>query len=309
MSKVITIAEVIVPILVAVFLGILARRKQLLTPEENQGLQQFVIKFGLPCVIFNSCLGADIGAESVSSMLMVIPVMIVSSLWSFSARKNALPYTNLPMLFSAQETGMLGIPLFMILFGVDQAYRMGVLDLAQAVTAYPAIAILTSKGDESPSLGGILKKIVTSPLLIMSALGLTLNFTGAADWMNSVGIGGIVTESTGFLAQPISAMMIFSVGYNFSLDKESRPAIFKISAIHLGYFILAGLLIQGILCLLPNADSMTRCALLLFCALPASYLAPTMGKNQKDFTMASGVCSLLTVVTLIVFCIIAGFAA
>lgn len=268
-----------------------------------------MIKFGLPCVIFNSCLGADIGAESVSSMLLVIPFSIVSCLWSFSARKNALPYYNLPMLFSAQETGMLGIPLFMILFGVDQAYRMGVLDLAQAVTAYPTIAILTSVGRESPSLGGILKKIVTSPLLIMCALGLTLNLTGAADWLDSVGINGIITESTGFLAQPISAMMIFSVGYNFSLDKASRGAILKISAIHLAWFVLEGLVIQGILFLLPSVDAMTRWALLLYCALPASYLAPTMGKDQKDFTMASGVCSLLTVVTLVVFCIIAVFAA
>lgn len=309
MEKIITIAEVIVPILVAVLLGVIARQKKLLTPEENRGLQQFVIKFGLPCVIFNSCLGADIGAESVSSMLLVIPFSIMSCLWSFSARKKALPYNNLPMLFSAQETGMLGIPLFMILFGVDQAYRMGVLDLAQAVTAYPTIAILTSVGSESPSLGGILKKIVTSPLLIMCALGLTLNLTGAADWLDSVGIKGIITESTGFLAQPISAMMIFSVGYNFSLDKDSRAAIFKVSAIHLGWFVLAGLLIQGILFLLPSVDAMTRWALLLYCALPASYLAPTMGKDQKDFTMASGVCSLLTVVTLVVFCIIAVFAA
>lgn len=309
MSKLITIAEVIVPILVAVFLGILARQKKLMTPEENRGLQQFVIKFGLPCVIFNSCLGADIGAESVSSILLVIPFSIIACLWSFSARKKSLPYANLPMLFSAQETGMLGIPLFMILFGVDQAYRMGVLDLAQAVTAYPTIALLTSVGSETPSLGGILKKIATSPLLIMSALGLTLNLTGAADWLDSVGIGGIITESTGFLAQPISAMMIFSVGYNFSLGKDSRAAILKVSAIHLGYYILVGLLVQGILFLLPDVDPMTRWALLLYCSLPASYLAPTMGKDQKDFTMASGVCSVLTIVTLVVFCIIAVFAA
>lgn len=308
MDKIITIAEVIIPILVAVFLGILARQKKLMSPEENRGLQQFVIKFGLPCVIFNSCLGADIGAESVSSIALVIPFAIIASLWSFKARKKALPYYNLPMLFSAQETGMLGIPLFMILFGVDQAYRMGVLDLAQAVTAYPTIAILTSVGTENPSVGGILKKIVTSPLLIMSALGLTLNLTGTADWMDTVGIDGIITESTGFLAQPISAMMIFSVGYNFSMDSHSRKAIFKVSGIHLGYFILVGIAVQAILCFIPNVDSMTRWALVLYCALPASYLAPSMGKNQKDFTMASGVCSLLTVVTLVVFCIIAVFA-
>lgn len=309
MDKVVTIAQVIVPMLAAVFLGILARWKKLLTPEENQGLQKFVIKFGLPCVIFNSCLSANIGAESLTSIAMILPWCIASSLWSYRACKKAFPFHNLPMLFSAQETGMLGIPLYMILFGVDQAYRMGVLDLAQAVTAYPAIAILTSAGSASPSLGGILKKIVTSPLMIVSALGLTLNLTGASDWLSTVGLLGIITESTGFMAQPVSAMMIFSVGYNFSLDKENRRTIFKIASIHLGWFALAGVVIQGLLFLIPGVDPLTRWALLLFCALPASYLAPTMGKNTKDSTIASGVCSLLTVVTLVVFCILAAVAA
>ena len=58
MDKIFTIAEVIVPIFAAIFLGVLARRKAIMTPEEIQGLQKFVMNFGLPCVIFNSCLSA-----------------------------------------------------------------------------------------------------------------------------------------------------------------------------------------------------------------------------------------------------------
>ncbi|MBQ8360254.1 MAG: AEC family transporter, partial [Oscillospiraceae bacterium] len=71
MEKIITVAQVIAPIFAAIFLGMLARRKQLLTPEGVQGFQQFVMKIGLPCVVFNSCLTADMGAESVSSMALV----------------------------------------------------------------------------------------------------------------------------------------------------------------------------------------------------------------------------------------------
>ena len=118
-----------------------------------------------------------------------------------------------------------------------------------------------------------------------------------------------MTECTGFLAQPVSAMMIFSVGYNFSLEKGSRSAIFKISAGHFAYFALWGLLIQGILFLIPGMDTLTRWATLLYCTLPASYLAPTLGRSQEDFTVASGVCSLLTIPSLMVFCIIAAFVS
>lgn len=204
---------------------------------------------------------------------------------------------------------MLGIPLFMILFGADQAYRMGVLDLAQAVTAYPTIAILSASASESPSLRSIVKNVLTSPLLIMSALGLALNISGIGALLDTVGIGGVITECTGFLSQPVSAMMIFSVGYNFSLDQEHRSVIFKLSCIHFLCFALFGLLVQGVLLLVPDVDNLTRWVLLLYFALPASYLAPTLGKNQEDFTVASGVCSLTTVTALVIFCVMAVLAA
>ena len=309
MENILSIVRVVAPILAAVTLGIIARRKELMTAQEVRGLQQFVMKFGLPCVIFNSCLTADIGAESLTSMVLVIPSVLFGTLWAFRARKKTLPYHNLPQLFTAQETGMLGIPLFMILFGAEQAYRMGVLDLAQAVTAYPTIAILSAATEENPSAKSIVKSVLTSPLLIMSALGLTLNISGIGSWLEGPGIRSVITESTAFLGQPISALMIFAVGYNFSLDRGNRRTIFRISAGHFLYFALWGLIIQGILCLIPNVDAMTRWATLMYCTLPASYLAPTLGRNQEDFTVASGVCSLLTIPALMVFCMIAAFVS
>ncbi len=309
MEKFITVAQVVVPIFAAVFLGVLARRKGMLTQEEVRGFQQFVMKIGLPCVVFNSCLTADIGAESLSSMALALCPMLFGTFWSFRARKKQLPYSNLPMLFAAQETGMLGIPLFIILFGTAQAYRMGVLDLVQAITAYPVIAILSSATGENPGVKEIVKKVVTSPLAILCALGLTLNFSGLGAWLDGVGIGGIITDSTGFLAQPVSAMMIFSVGYNFSLDPDNRRDIFRISLIHLAMMAVFGVLTQLALCLVPGVDAMTRWALLLYCALPASYLASSLGRTKKDATVASGVCSLLTAVSLAVFCVIAAAVA
>lgn len=304
MDKILNIAQVILPILMAVALGIIARRRKLMTAQDIQGLQNFVMQFGLPCVIFNSCLTADIGAESLTSMVLVLPSVLLGTLWAFRARKK-LPYHNLPQLFTAKETGMLGIPLFMILFGADQAYRMGVLDLAQSMTAIPTIAILTAATGENVSPAYVIKRVFSSPLMILSILGLTLNISGVGAWMDSVGLRDVLTECTGFLGQPISALMIFAVGYNFSLEKESGAAIFRLSLTHFVYFALWGLVIQGLLFLVPGVDALTRWAILLYTTLPASYLAPSLGRKQEDYTMASGVCSVLTIPALIVFCIIA----
>lgn len=305
MEKVISVLQVIVPIFTAVLLGVVAKRKQLLTPDGIQGLQQFVMNFGLPCVIFNSCLTANVGAESLGTMALVLPVMLCSTLWAFRARKTQFPYHNLPQLFCAQETGMLGIPLFIILFGSAHAYRMGILDLTQAVTAYPTIAILSSSASENPSPKEIIKKVLVSPLMIMSMLGLTLNISGIGRYLDGIGIGGIITESTAFISQPISALMIFSVGYNFSLSSDNRKDVFRICIIHFLAFAISGLLVQLGLFLIPNVAPETRWAILLFSFLPASYLAPSLGRTAEDFSVASSVCSLLTVVTMIVFCVMA----
>lgn len=309
MEKFFTVAQVIAPIFAALLMGVLARRKALLTQENVRGLQQFAVQFGLPCVVFNACLRANMGVESVSSMALVAPLMLLSTLWAFRARRKLLPYHNLPMLFSAQESGMLGIPLFIILFGAEQSYRVGVLDLTQAIIAYPTIAILTADVGEELDVWGIVKKVISSPLLIMSLLGLMLNLTGVVNWMDNIGITPVITESTAFLAQPVSAVMIFCVGYNFSMDSRFRKAIFRISGLHLVIFSVFCLVMQAALYLVPNVDALTRWALLLYCFMPASYLAPGLGRTEEDATVASGVCSLLTVVCIAVFCVMAAIVA
>ncbi len=305
MDKVVNVLQCIVPIFVTVFLGVLARRKQMLTQNEIKGLQQFVMQLGLPCVLFSSCLNADISTETVGTFALVVPFMVAATLWAFRIGRKKYPFHNLPMLFCAQESGMLGIPLFIILFGQSQAYRMGILDIAQMPTAFPTIAILTASAGVNPSTKELLKNVVRSPLLIMSMLGLVLNFSGIAAWLDGYGITGIITETTGFLSQPVSALMIFCVGYNFSMAKGHRKAIFQVSALHLAWTAGFGIVIQLLLLLLPNVDPLTRWSVLLYTTLPASYLSPSMGRSEDDYALASGVCSILTVVSLLVFCVMA----
>lgn len=305
MDKLISVLQIIVPIFAAIGLGIFARRKELLTQKEVKGFQQFVMNFGLPCTLFNSCLTSSFGTETVTSMALVLPTLLISSLWAFRFGKKKYAYHNFPFLFTAKESGMVGIPLFMTLFGVDQAYRMGILDVAQSLIAIPVLAILSAASDENPTVKGIVGQVFRSPLLIMSLLGLTLNLTGIADILDRAGVLPVITETTGFLAQPVSALMLFSVGYNFSLGGGNRKTIFRICGIHCAYFAAACVVIQGVLCLLPQVDAGTRWALLLYCALPASYISPSLGRTEEDATIASGVCSILTIACLLVFCVAA----
>ena len=163
MEKWSAVAQVVAPIFAAVFVGIYARKKQLLTMKEVRGMQQYVMSFGLPCVLFNSCLGATMNAESLASFAMVFPTILLSAIFAFFYLRKKMPYHNLPMLFAAQESGMLGIPLYMTLFGAAHVFRMGVLDLAQSTFCIVTIAILTANAGENPTPGYIFRQALRSP--------------------------------------------------------------------------------------------------------------------------------------------------
>ena len=308
MEKVISVIQVILPIFCCVFLGILSRRKAMFTPEEIQGFQRFVVKFCLPCLLFQSCLTAEIGAQALSGL--ILPALLVfTAIWGFRVGRKWFPYHNIPFVFCCKETGMLGIPLFMILFGAEQAYRVGILDVTQAIVVFPVIAILSAAPGTAASPKAVVKEMFKSPLIIFSLTGLVLNLSGAWDWMQAVGVNGIVTDTFSYIAQPVSVMMLFCVGYNFSLEGDNRREIFRIVAVHSAMFIALGLIFQAALFLFPGVDALTRWAILMFTTLPASYLAPALGRSKEDREMASGVCSILTVTSLMVFCIMAAVVA
>ena len=92
----VTVAQVVAPIFAAILLGILAKKKAWVTAENVQGFQNFVMKIGLPCALFNSCLTAQIGAESLSSMALVLPTVLFGTLWAFRYGRKKFPYHNLP---------------------------------------------------------------------------------------------------------------------------------------------------------------------------------------------------------------------
>ena len=309
MNQILTVCEIVVPIFAALYLGMLSKRKQLMTPEGIRGFQQFVMNFGLPCVLFNSCLTADVGAQSLYSMLLTFPFLLIGAFWAFHGGRKHFPHHNLPMIFCSQETGMLGIPLFIVLFGANEAYRIGMLDLTQAVIAIPTIAILSADAGNQPSRKDIAKKVLSSPLMVMSILGLMLNLTGIGNWLDGVGILPVINETTQFLSAPISTVMIFSIGYNFSVSPGNRTAIIRLSLVHFLWYLLVCGAVQLGLTLVGGVDPLTRWAVLLYCTLPASYLTPSLGRSEADSSVASGVCSVLTVVSLLIFCGMAAFLA
>ena len=305
MEKFLHVAMIIIPILFCASMGVMAKAKNLMTAAQIEGLPQFVVRFALPCVLFNSCLTAQISGESVGSMAIAFAGSLIGAVIAFCVRKKQLPYSNLPLLGCSMETGMLGIPLTILLFGSAQAYRMGVLDLAQSFVCIPVISILSASTGSNPNFGKLLKKVLTSPLMLCSLLGLVLNLVGIRAFLDNIDVLALISECAGFIGSPVSALMLFCVGYNFSFTREDRGAIFKVCGAHMALHLFFAGAAQLLLCLLPSVDPATRWVMLLYFTLPGSYLTPALGKTENEQKIISSACSLLTLFCLLVFSFIA----
>ena len=178
---------------------------------------------------------------------------------------------------------------------------MGVLDLAQSFICIPVISILSADAGNSPSPAVLLKKVMASPLMICSLAGLALNLLGIRAILENIGVLEIITKCTGFVSDPISALMLFCVGFNFSFTREDRVAIFKVCGAHMALHLFFAGAAQLLLCLLPSVDPATRWVMLLYFTLPGSYLTPALGKTEKEQMVISSACSLLTLFCLVVF--------
>lgn len=292
--------EIILPIAATLLLGVYARRTGMMTGDAAEGMQRYAIRFGLPCVMFTACLTGDFGAETVTSVALVTPVLAAAALLCFRARRRGglMASHNMPALLATQESGMLGIPLFLLLFGPGRVYRMAALNMAQGFISIPLIAILSAGEGKSLSAGKLLWKVVSSPLLLAMVIGIALNLSGGGAWLEAAGIAPVLTATADFIAAPVSAVILFSIGYNFSLARKGLGPILRVCGLHLVVCAVLLLIVEGGLFLVPGVAAETRWAVLLFCLLPSGYIAPGLGRNQEEYTLASGVCSLTTVVTM-----------
>lgn len=297
MEKVWTVLETLLPIAAAMLLGVLIRKKNIVSSEGIRGLQDFACKIGMPCLLFRSCYTTTFLPQTLVSMATVLPTALILLCISLFLVRRGKP-SNLPLYFATKEGSMLGVPLYLVLFGQQELFRLTSLDVAQMFVAIPTLAIVSAGAGLTPR--ELVRRTLSTPMLLAAIAGLILNLSGFRGILTAVGVDTLITTTVDFLCEPISCVILVTIGYHFSLKECAQGGAFKLCAVIWGVFSLQCLLIQGLLCLVPDTVPQTRWAVLLYAFLPPTYLAPGLSRG-KESVIASGVCSICTIMTLAIF--------
>lgn len=181
--------NIVIPVFAIIGCGYAARRLGLLGNASTEALNGFVYYFALPAVFLHSMATAPleqifdpafVGAYMGGGIVVYVLALVAARLF-FRETLAEGTLASLSAVFA--NTGYMGIPLFIAAFGPDGTFPVILVTVAQTLTFF-VVSILLIEFSTHDRNGGsplvhLAKSLATNPFIIATAVGLTLNLTGA----------------------------------------------------------------------------------------------------------------------------------
>jgi predicted permease len=127
----------VLPIILLFALGLFLQRRRFFKPEALDGLKKIVLNLALPSALFLAFSKVNFEAR----YLLIAAIMFAACFGVLLVGRAVQPVTRLkspyfPALLTGFEAGMLGYALYNSVYGADNLYKFGVIDLGQVVFVF-----------------------------------------------------------------------------------------------------------------------------------------------------------------------------
>ncbi len=306
MSRTIEALQTILPVLLALSLGMLCRGRKLISRGGVDALKTVAVNIGLPAVLLHTFAAAEYSlATLIVPLCMYLVCILAWLLGMLAGRMLKMPGRFLPFLTTGFEAGMLGYTLFTLLYGRDRLADFARVDLGQVLFVFTLYKLLLGlETDDRPSPRKLLREMVFSPIILAIAGGVLLGATGLYRAMEPSGIAELLDACTDFLSAPVSVLILIAVGYD--LVFREVPWRETLKAVTLRTVIMAGLG-TGALFLFRALwpESRWDQAVILMFMLPPPFVLPVFSREEKQRAYVSSVLSLSTLLTVAGFILLA----
>jgi predicted permease len=305
------VVTTVLPVAVMILAGALARRTGTVKREGVGALQALVRTVTLPAVLF----GAFYRAGYSVSMLAVVALMFGLSLvgWALGALAGGIiPGASgyLPFLTTGFEAGMMGYALYAMLYGQAAIRSFAVMDLGQVLFVFTAYMALlgAQEGDRRP-MGARLAELAKSPTILAIAAGVALGVTGLGDKLYGSALGAPVQAAVDFVAGPTGAVILFVIGYGLDFGGLKWREVALTLGVRVAVTgLMLGVMLLALAALAPGDHLLAGAAVLMF-ALPPPYVLPIVSKDASARGYITSVLSVSTVLSLMIFAVMAALVS
>lgn len=294
------IIAIILPIFFSLGIGMLCRKKTILSRDSIEAVKKVAVNITLPAVTLASFAEADYSLKT-----MLVPAWIflcccaALALGALLVRALHIPGKMTAYLCTGFEGGMLGFTLYPLLYGTRAPFA--IVDMGQVFFVFSIYKVLLSGAKGKKAL---LREAAHSPSLWALFLGVLIGATGFYRRMEPSGLQHVLSSLLNFVSAPTSFLILLSVGYDLQPSEISWKQ--TLSAIGCRLAIM-GLLLAATLTLNRYVldGIMDPSATILLFALPAPFVLPVFANDPDERGYLSSTLSVMTMITILIFCIMA----
>jgi predicted permease len=211
--ELLSLIEVIASFLGLAGVGVLLRFLGVLEADDARPLNQIIIYVALPALVFRAVHGADLAADILLMAVVAWAAILVGFglgwLGARSLRLSGPTAAGFMICAALGNTGYLGYPLALALFGDEGLVRAIFYDIFGTVFAVLTIGLLIAQrlGDSDGGRVSLLKEIATFPGVVALAAALALRSVNIPDLVS----GGLET-----LANLVVPLIMISLGISLT---------------------------------------------------------------------------------------------
>ncbi len=297
----------VLPVVLLFALGFSLQRFSFFSEQGVGAVRRLVSDVALPALLLKAFLEVDLNGTYLilvagvffSCILMVMAGRFIGRLMGIRS-----PY--FAFMMGGFEMGMLGYALFLSIYGDQHLGKFALVDLGQVTFVFFVLmAMLTKERSGTQSASALMKRFLTSPVILAILSGIVLSFI--APHVDSGPFLKMISSFVDTVASLTVPLIAIIIGYTLRIDRKNMSLAIKtiaarkvLSVIFL--VVLNLLLVRSLL----DMDPMYTRALMVEFLLPAPFVIPIFMKqdDRKNMDYVSATLSLDTIVS--IFLILAG---
>ena len=290
-----------IPILLLILFGLIIKQKQWMSSSTVDEIKKGVTNVALPAILFQTFVNMELKREYFGLIVAIfLLMMLFFSVGILLNKIPALKHPLNPFIVSACTFGLLGIPLYSTVFGIENLGKIAILGVGHEFFVwFVYVTYMEMKLTNKKFSVEMAKGFVKSPLIIMIVLGIVMNISGYGKLfqLNPYLRGVYATiQYIGNLATP-SILMI--VGYGLRFKKSYMRQSIKFVILRYSIILTIGYLFKWF-CInrIVHVDKLFNYAYFTFLILPQplslSVLVAKFGTaEQQDLVNNTAVLSTI----------------
>ena len=308
MGNLTEILNTVLPVILMLVSGLICRRSRLLSREGIAALKSVVVNITLPAVMLNAFATMEYSGKNIILTILMFGICVIA--WVLGKVLGNILHIKsefVSFLSTGFEAGMLGYSLFILLYGPEKIGTFASIDLGQVLFVFTLYKILLSlNGKQQLSAGQLLKDMIKSPTIIAIIIGVLMGATPLYGFLSDIGIASVLNACTDFVSAPTSGIILLTIGYDLVFQNVMWSMVGKTVVTRVGVMVVLRV-IAGILVRTVGLGDGLDSALNIMFILPPPYVLPVFADDEKQREFISSTLSVMTMVSIVAFVLLACF--